>query len=812
MDANVTISRYRRPNPKSWLIDGRGFSGAGSPLPPGATSGAGAAWLVNGATTVEKYGNGGFLLPNTDNLYAHVYAFATTTAITMRVLVSHGSKCDAGAPIENAQAVVDWAERTKIRTVNIKKTTDGSFGQMKDPNFTPTGNYIKLFEASLDEEQFTNWVNKPQLFYGVLFATVEETYVTLGNFRDSSIWLYPTRDETIYLIWKNAYNAANHEETLHVIQDDGTIVHQIRIGEDEPAGQRDIILEANKVYQLVIPGYSYRNYSIKKTTNLKWLWEPSKLQFSSFLPDESRVYFIVQPGEQATFCMKNYNRGAVPGPAGVILTRVEDDLTVDFQTTQKQYYYEYDTYVLPVETVVQQWRAELIGAGRTAVWLDGIPNVFSESLSWYSRPVMRPSSVTAVAATTANGPVPIGFMPKLGSYTSYGMPPVEAYGLIDRVAQQTTNYYSFCDVMALNPHREDALRELFSTRFNIKRTWTIFAYDGRDAVLKYNESTIAGVEAFIQNLARINDGGTHFVSLGDEPNYNYPDFETFDAWYGQMSEYIYNHPLRAQAGIKLSVPASSRFDQAPNSANPPESYGEDWCRMLIEKYGDRIEGIVWHEWTVRNPLNAFQYARTIEKAYKYSNNGARQLCIEQTNTAGGSSVSLYDQNTHDATIWWASVLINCAKTGKLSDLMWFPLADEPTHPKGLAFTNSETSFELKPVGLFVEQFMLKVKDTTNSKVYKLEYPGVEVDFLYFSVDTATQRKYTVMGVSKTPRVQTITLKDLYFPLGSTTLKFFTPDSVVIPGTYTPGSGPTAGSFTFTLPPQNIFFLDVAVPL
>ena len=808
MEANVTTSRYRRPRPKSWLIDGRGTAGAASMLPVGEVSGAGSAWLVNGAATVEKYGTGGFLIPNTDNLYVHAYTIASSTRALMRVLVSYGPKCDAAATGQ-AQPILDWIDRTGIRTVTIKKTTDGSFGSMKDPNFTPTGNYIKLFEDELSEEQFYNWLNKPHLFYGILFATVAETYVTLGVFRDSSIWFYPTRDETVYLIWKNAYNANAHEETLHVIQDDGTISYQIRIGADEVSGQRQLVMEAGKVYELVLPGYSYRAYSIKKTTDLKWIWEPCKLQFSSFLPDESRVYFIVQPNEAATFCMKNYNRGGVPGPAGVILTRIDDDTVINFELTQKSYYYEFDKVALPVEVVPQRWRAELVGAGRVALWLDGIPNVFSESLSWYTRPVKTPSHVTGLVAP---GPTNIGFLPKFGSYSSYGLPPVEAYDLLDRVAQQTTNYYSFCNVMGQNPLRENSLRELFSNRFNIKRTWTILANDGRDAILHYDTLTIAGVEAFIQNLARINDGGVHYLSLADEPNYNYPDFQTFIEWYGPMSEYIFNHPLRIQAGIKLAVPASSRFDQAPNSAVPTESFGEDWCRMLIELYGERIEGIVWHEWTVRNPLNAFQYARSIERAWKYSNNGARELCIEQTNTAGGQSVSLYDNNTHYAVVWWASVMINCCKTGKLSDLMWFPLADDPTHPKGLAFSHSEIDYELKPVGLFVEQVMLKVKNTTNSQVYKLDYPGVEVDMVFFSVDTATHRKYTVMGVAKTDRQQTVTLESLYFNTTRATLTFFTPDSVMVPGTFTAGTGVDTGDFTFVVPGTNVFFFEVSNPL
>ncbi len=84
--------------------------------------------------------------------------------------------------------------------------------------------------------------------------------------------------------------------------------------------------------------------------------------------------------------------------------------------------------------------------------------------------------------------------------------------------------------------------------------------------------------------------------------------------------------------------------------------------------------------------------------------------------------------------------------------------------------------------------------------------------LYFSVDTATHRKYTVMGVAKTDRQQAIKIEDLYFPLGTTTLKFWTPDSTMIAGTYTPGAGADAGSFTFTLPGQHIFFLDATAPL
>ncbi|MNN59712.1 hypothetical protein D3C81_1748490 [compost metagenome] len=151
--------------------------------------------------------------------------------------------------------------------------------------------------------------------------------------------------------------------------------------------------------------------------------------------------------------------------------------------------------------------------------------------------------------------------------------------------------------------------------------------------------------------------------------------------------------------------------------------------------------------------------------------------------------------------------------------MWFPVADDDTHPKGQIYSTDtpvahnspgpDPTFGLKVVGRFTEYLMANhITGLTNKSVYKIDYTGVEVDMLYFQGDKAGQRCKTVFGVNKSERAYATTIKGLGWT-GTIELKCWTEDSVAVtlPFTQQPN-----GDYVFTVPRNGIFFLTSKNPL
>lgn len=828
----ISINRFKKPKTSGLIFDGRTYWGgltAGT-MPPTVTHGAGCAEFQASGVTFEKWGKGGIPIPGTNNLYAHcrmtyVQDVELENSPLLEVFISSGKTCIATAPAVLAQDCLKFLEDNEVNTVALKKVNNGAWTQMvKLAHPVVTGNYIKAFETTLAESTYISMTTEPGDFYGVLFDSAVELYETMGMFRDANLFFFPEKSTSIQLIWAAAYNADSNDETIFVLNRRGQLVYQVSIDQNDLNGNVLIPMVAGEQYKLVIPGYSYRNYSVKISNDLLYMIETAKLQFTGTLPSDATVYFKVNPGEQAYFNMKDYNSGAVIGPTGATLTRLEDEAVFVLPTATQTRYYGHNRMALPVTTPEEgavTYKVVLTGgAGRSAFWLDGIPNVFSPSQSKYVRPVDESSIVEATASNTR-----IGKMLNIGTYLPYVVIPEVAVPSLQRLAPQCANLYSFVNVLSANPLRE-RFRELYTTRIPVKYTWTIFGQDGpglNAAILEFDATTRDGVTKFMQNLIDIGataaNGYKHYVMMSDEPNRVYPSYEQYEAYFVQISDYINAHPLKAASGVEVAIAGYSRFDHGTTIEGALDRKGETWTKRLLTKYKGAVGGISWHEWFVRNPLALRQYSKTVEAGYKYTNNGARRMTIEQTNTSGGQSVSLYDQNTHYASVWFAGVIINSARPGKLDDLMWFPVSDDLTHPKGQIYSQDtpvahnspgpDLTFGLKPVGLFTEYLMANhITGLENKSVYKIEATGVEVDMVYFQGDKAGNRKLTVMGVNKSERQYATTIKGLGWTTAAT-LWCWTENSTVVQLTYTKMPN---GDFVFTLPKNGIFFLTSEKPL
>jgi hypothetical protein len=171
------------------------------------------------------------------------------------------------------------------------------------------------------------------------------------------------------------------------------------------------------------------------------------------------------------------------------------------------------------------------------------------------------------------------------------------------------------------------------------------------------------------------------------------------------------------------------------------------------------------------------------------------LLLDQTNLSSGSSLSPYDQETHFASLWWASVVINSAQDGLLDMLNWFQAADEPNYPKGMVRVLGGDRFELKPVGLaqqFIRQHWLK-------NVMRLDNDAFEVDVLAM----ATEHQRSLLGVNKGARLQRVDLAGATCPLTKGALVYFGADSRSREGKFNCQDG----RVSFDLPGQTLFALS-----
>ncbi|MNQ83665.1 hypothetical protein D3C85_987580 [compost metagenome] len=129
---------------------------------------------------------------------------------------------------------------------------------------------------------------------------------------------------------------------------------------------------------------------------------------------------------------------------------------------------------------------------------------------------------------------------------------------------------------------------------------------------------------------------------------------------------------------------------------------------------------------------------------------SKALLLDQTNISSGGTVSPYEQETHYASLWWASVAINCSQDGLLDMLNWFQAADDPHHRKGMISLPGPDRYELKPVGL-AQQF---IQAHWLDQVQRLDNSAFEVDALAMS----RQQQRSVLGVNKGIRLQQISLQ------------------------------------------------------
>jgi hypothetical protein len=612
-----------------------------------------------------------------------------------------------------------------------------------------------------------------------------------ADIRDGSLYLQTDRPDTLNVQWVPAWQAGANEEHLYLLDGQGKLQAERTIAAAETQGNQSWSLAPGaSPYRLEIPGYSFRRYRVEHDERTVALFAPAKVHFSAETRDGDELYFKVAAGEHAVLAGKFHD-----GVGTLQAQRVGDGKQLTLALKPYRAYWQFDKVELPVAASDQVWRLRLQGSGKAAFWLDGTANLFAQNPQQL-KPLGEDDGRTRLTLHKEL----LGTTPNLGIALPYVLPPPSSFAVLDALKPQAATYYSLVDIMATRPHYEDAFRRLYQERFGITQDITLLAGSQRQAELRADSTSNGGLEAWLAATRALGGKGTHYIGFADEPNLNYPDYASFQSVFSSMARQVRSNPDNARAGVRIVIPASSRFVNGPLSDNAGERRGIDWARRLLKDNGEQIDALAWHEWMIRDLLATRVYRDSVRRAAELVGLDARgrprkALLLDQTNMSSGASLSPYDQETHYASLWWASVVINASQDGLLDMLGWFQAADEPEYPKGMLRVLGDNHFELKPVGL-AQQF---IRQHWLHNVLRLDNDAFEVDVLAMADD----QKRTLLGVNKGTRLQRVDLNGAACPLGKGSLRYFGADNRSRDAPFDCRDG----RVSFELPGQTLFALS-----
>ncbi|PTR23192.1 hypothetical protein [Pseudomonas sp. GV085] len=624
-----------------------------------------------------------------------------------------------------------------------------------------------------------------------LGLNAEAATMRWADIRDGSLYLQTDRPDTLTVLWAPVWQAQANEEHLYLLDGQGKLQSERLIAANEPSGsQRWDLAPGAASYRLEIPGYSFRRYTVEHDDHTVALFAPAKVHFSAESQDGDELYFKVAAGEHAVLAGKFHG-----GVGALQAQRVSDGQQLSLSLEPYPAYWQFDKVELPVATTDQVWRLHLRGSGKVAFWLDGTANLFAQNPQQL-KPLREDEGQTRL---TLHNDV-LGKTPNLGIALPYARPPDSSFAVLDALQPQAGSYYSLVDIMATRPHYEDVFRRLYQDRLGITQDITLLAGRQRKADLRADTTSNAGLDAWLAATRALGGKGTHYIGFADEPNLNYPDYATYQRIFKSMAWQVRSNPDNAKAGVRIAMPASSRFVNGPLVDNAADKRGIDWARRLLAESGDKIDALAWHEWMVRDLLATRVYRDSVRKAAELVGLDAqgrprKALLLDQTNMSSGASLSPYDQETHYASLWWASVIINASQDGLLDMLGWFQAADEPEYPKGMLRVLGKDEYELKPVGLaqqFIRQHWLR-------DVMRLENDAFEVDVLAMSAG----HQRSLLGVNKGSRLQRVSLAGTECPLPLGSLRYFGADNRSRDASFKC----LEGRISFDLPGETLFALS-----
>ncbi|MDR0673531.1 MAG: hypothetical protein LBF93_07710 [Zoogloeaceae bacterium] len=603
------------------------------------------------------------------------------------------------------------------------------------------------------------------LIVGAFFVFVsasEGAEMKWERIRDGSLHLLPKHAASVRLSWKAVWQADANRERIYLVDGAGRLRNERDIHPEETRGEHVFTLPPGKAdYRLGIPGYSFRAYRVTHDDAVAAQFEPAKVHFSIDAPQNVELYFRVAAGAKAVLNGKHHG-----GVGAFRVTRLSGANALRLDLQKHAQYPRFDRLPLPVSGRDEIWRLNLEGSGKAAFWLDGVENLFAQKPE-HLRPLARLPGRVALTLREDT----LGTTPRLGGGLPYAPWPESGFSALDALGLQAAGFYSFIDVRARQPEREIGFRRQYNQRFGIGLDLTLLAKSGRRSILAADQETLAGVEGWLSDVIRLDSGGLHYLALADEPNLNYPDYDSFEKYFEVISRHVRANSAARAAGVRIAAPASSRFGGGPFREDARGRRGLAWTEKLLQRHGDVIDAIVWHEWMARDLFAARRYRDDVRAAARLvgldeKGRPRKALLINQTNISSGSGVSPYQQETHFAALWWAAVAINASGDGLLDMLNWFPVADDADHPKGM-LRDQGAGFTMKPVA-FAQQFMRR---HWLPWVRRLENDAFEVDALAMR----DGKRHSLLGVNKSVRAQQVSVAGIVCRPGAK-LEFLAPDS------------------------------------
>ncbi|MFZ5960784.1 hypothetical protein ACOXVJ_25060 [Pseudomonas knackmussii] len=564
---------------------------------------------------------------------------------------------------------------------------------------------------------------------------------TWSGLRDGVLYLRPSAWEQLDIRWRPAWQAEANHEQLYLLDGSGRLVRQLDIPAGGERGEQRLDLPNGAGdYSLHVPGYSFRSYDVSHGETTASLFEPAKLHFCAEVDDGTQLYFRVGPDENVQLAGKHYG-----GVHGLRATRLSDGVQIELALKRHDAYAEYDKASLPLSAREETWRLELQGSGKAAFWLDGTANLFALSAKALFRPQWQPGQVVLTLGDKDLGPAP-----RLGTALPYGVPDATGMQQLATINGKAGGYYSFVDVLPRQPQREIAFRQAFQQQLGIDQDITLLAGTGRRAVLDADPQTFAGLDAWLADSARLPGKGLHYLAFADEPNLNYPDYESFARYFDAMLQRVRANPGARAAGVRIAMPASSRLLDGPFRPGAEQRRGLDWARQLLAAHGDEIDALAWHEWMQRDLLATRRYRDSVRQAadlvgLNLDGRPRKALLLDQTNISSGDSLSPYQQNSQYAALWWASVVFNASQDGLLDMLLWFQAQDEDAYTKGML--REDAGATPKPVAL-AQHFLLQ---HWLGHVQALDNSAFEVDALALR----DGKRHSLLGVNKGMRQQAV---------------------------------------------------------
>ena len=546
-----------------------------------------------------------------------------------------------------------------------------------------------------------------------------------------------TQSGTIDVSWTPAWIADSQRERLYWYGPAGKLLQRVEIERSHPRGTVSLKMPSGPGdYRLVIPGYSFRKYKVAVPQPFKSVIEPEKLHFSMEIPTGNA--FWTGPVENAHLNLKSHNH-----TAALQVTSTNGNASITHSASQD--YQAYET--LPLVDANQPIKLSISDGGKFSFWLDGAPNLFSQSAAAWFEPQWKPGDVVFSVTDEV-----IGETTKLGTYAEFAPLPQELKELIQDAQPAIVHTYIFEDVMEENSARDSANHRALAN-FGIEQSYGLLSRTERDSLPKSAASSSIFLDSYIrgrfsQNLP------LDVIAFVDEPNLRYRDYDAYETYHLTLSETVRTLNDTLGLNVKISAPESSRMINGPTNKPRRFQSGFSWTEKLLLRHWDTVDVISWHMWQYRYLEALDQYPETIESVAEMNARLARArgkqpkaLSISQTNLGSGPNTSAYQQNTYYAGLWWASVVTQSIATGKLDHLIWFKAVDEGPYGKGLLMLE-DGRLVRKPIAeamIFINKALLPKTLATASSAHDVDIaamhaPSGEVSLLCVN---KSRRDYSV---------------------------------------------------------------------